>query len=385
MLLYGYPRENGTIGFRNHILVLPTVICAEKTARIMAEKAGVSIAHNFHGCGHIGEDYKIAKRTLEGVGKNPNVAAVLVVALGCEKINGMELAQEISRSGKPVEVPAIQKDGGTVSTIEKGINILERWKSELENIKRVPVGMEALLLGVKCGGSDTFSGIIANPVVGITADKVVSMGGTVLLGEVTEFIGAEQCLVKRAANEEIAYQIKTMVNEYEKTMMSYGVDIRGTQPSLGNIEGGLTTIEEKSLGAIHKGGRSPIQEVILYGQKPSKRGLVIMDGPSQDVVCNTGMTASGAQIILFTTGLGTPVGSPIAPVVKITGTPETGIKMGCNMDYIVKGIINGTNSIEKAGEELFSLMLEILNGKMLCCAEKLGFDEFDFYRTSVNP
>ena len=383
MKLQGYTRENGTVGFRNHILVLPTVYCATKTAKMIADKAQTAIAYNVHGCGHLGEDYEIATRTLAGIGKNPNVAAVLVVELGCEKINGQELAHEISKTKKPVELISIQKDGGTTATINKGLRILKEWTKENAKAERVPVEMDTVTVGVKCGGSDPFSGLIANPVTGIVSDRIVEQGGTVLLGEVTEFIGAEQCLMERAVNKQVADQIKNIVTSYEKTLMDYKVDIRGTQPSPGNIESGLTTIEEKSLGAIHKGGDSPVQEVIAYGQHPSEKGLVIMDGPAVDVVCNTGMTASGAQMILFTTGLGTPIGSPIAPVVKITGTPETAIQMACNIDFAVEGIIEGTGTIQKAGEQLYKYMIDVLNGE-LCKAEQLGFDEFDFYRAFIN-
>ncbi|MCK4752820.1 MAG: UxaA family hydrolase [Planctomycetes bacterium] len=383
MQLQGYPRENGTVGFRNHILILPTVYCATKTAKRIADQTDSAIAYNIHGCGHLGEDYEIAKRTLAGIGQNPNVAAVLVVELGCEKIDATELAHEIAKTKKPVEIVSIQKDGGTTATIEKGIEIVNGWNKKYKNTERVPVDINNVTIGVKCGASDPFSGLIANPVTGIVADKIVQQGGTILLPEVTEFIGAEHCLIERAATPEVAKQIQQIVTNYENILLDYKVDIRGTQPSPGNIKAGLTTIEEKSLGAIHKGGHHRIQEVVDYSQPPSKKGLVIMDGPAVDVVCNTGLTAAGAQLIIFTTGLGTPIGSPIAPVIKVTGTPETAKKMACNMDFAADGIIEGTETIENVGEQLYQYTLEVLNGK-LCKAEQLGFDEFDFYRAAVN-
>jgi altronate dehydratase large subunit len=318
-------------------------------------------------------------RTLAGSGINPNIAAVLVVGLGCEKIIAAELAAAIRVSGKPAEYINIQEAGGTEKTVRRGREMVRGLLAHAGRCQRQPVDYSRLIVGVNCGGSDTSSGIAANPAVGEAADRIVDAGGTVVLAEVSEFIGAEHILAQRAQTTQVKDDILRIVACCEQELLAAKVDIRGSQPSPGNIAGGLSSIEEKSLGAIHKSGSRPISQVLRYAERPTARGVVIMDGPAQDVISNTGLTASGSQIILFTTGLGTPVGSPVAPVVKITGNGTTYTNLRANIDLSAHRVLAGRETLAAAGQRIFAYTVEVLNGKRTK-AEKLGYQEFDTWR-----
>jgi len=381
--LYGYVRANGDVGFRNSVLVLSTVLCSAETARRIAQGIkGVNLAAHVHGCGHVA-DSKMAMRTLVGCAINPNIASVLVVGLGCEKISAEALAGEIAKSGKPVEFMDIQKVGGTEKTIRKGRQIVRKFVENAKKLERQPVEFSNLIVGLNCGGSDTFSGLSVNPAVGVASDLIVQAGGTVILTEVSEFIGAEHVLASRAATEQVAKDIYRIVDLVEQGFMSAKVDMRGSQPTPGNIRGGLTSIEEKSLGGIAKMGSTPINQVIRYAEKPSAKGVVVMDGSALDVIANIGMMAAGAQIVLFTTGLGTPIGSPIAPVIKLTGNESTYLQMKDNFDIATYSVLEGSETLKEAGQRIFNFMVDTVNGKTLTKSEKLKYQEFDFWR--VNP
>jgi len=343
-------------------------------------KAVVSIIHQ-HGCAQVGEDRQQTARTLIGIGRNPNVGAVLVVGLGCETISAEYIAEEIASIGKPVEMVIVQEAGGTGRAVELGNNKVRLLLEDITSLEREPVGWEAVILGTKCGGSDASSGLSANPAVGFVSDRVVEAGGTVILAETTEFIGAEHLLIERAANEEIGREIEKMVTRVEQRAFSLGVDIRGANPTPGNIEGGITTIEEKSLGCIRKGGTTAINEVLRYAQKPTKRGLVVMDTPGNDVETVTGITAGGAQVVIFTTGRGTPLGSPIAPVIKVATNTPMYERMKDNMDINAGTIIDGMDTIEQIGEEIWNKLIAVLNGEETR-AEYWGHREFGINRIS---
>jgi altronate dehydratase large subunit len=375
----GFERPDGSFGVRNHIVIIPSVVCSAVTARRIAEnvKGVVAISHDC-GCAQIGEDERQTFRVLAGLGKNPNVRSVLVIGLGCETISANEIADEIAKSGKEVEVVNIQDEGGTLKATEKGTRIVRRMSEEASREKRRSADISELIVSTECGGSDWTSGIAANPSVGAAMDMIVERGGTVILSETTEFIGAEHLLAKRGATEEISEKILEIVRRYEEEAMKMGVDIRGGQPSPGNIAGGLTTIEEKSLGAIHKGGHSKIVEVIEYAEKPTKKGLVIMNTPGYDVESVTGMVAGGSQIVVFTTGRGSPTGNPIAPVIKVTGNPRTYEKMRDNIDINAGKILEGS-PISEVANEIFEEILKVASGK-LTKAEVLGHDEIGIWR-----
>lgn len=376
MKLYGYKRENGKVGIRNHILILPASICAsEVSARIASHVSGAISIANQHGCCQVGADLDLTISTLKALGKNPNVASVLVVGLGCEGVPTKELAQDIATTGKRVEYLIIQECGGTIKTEAQGIRIAAKMAQEVAKLNRVEIDMSEITLAIECGGSDTTSGLASNPAVGYASDKLIALNGTSIFSETTEFIGAEHILAKRAVTKEIGEAIISIVENCEKKANLMGVDMRGGQPTPGNIQGGLTTIEEKSLGCIYKGGTAPINGVLGYGETPKDRGLYIMDTPGQDIESMTGMVAGGAQLVVFTTGRGTPTGNPLAPVIKICGNPETFKKMEDNLDINAGEIIDGLKTVQEVGEEVFNEIVDVINGKQTK-AESLNHREF---------
>lgn len=382
MKIMGYPRPDGTFGIRNHLLVLPTSVCSSDTAsRIASQVPGsVAVPHQ-HGCCEIGEDYAQTVRTLVGFGKNPNVGAVLIVSLGCEGIQAAPVEKEIAATGKPVESIIIQEHGGTLGALQAGIRAAARMSMELSTIQKEPFDIRELVLGLECGGSDPTSGIAANPVLGVCSDLLIQEGGSSILSETTEMIGAEHLLAEKAVTPEIARTFLDMVARTEQRAIDMGNDLRGSQPTPGNIEGGITTIEEKSLGCIYKAGSAPLVGTLEYGEMipSSPKGLYFMDTPGEDIDSITGMVAGGAQIIVFTSGRGTPTGCPIAPVIKLTGNQDTYRKMTDNIDFNAGRVISGEATVEELGQELFQEMIRVCNGK-LTKAESLGHHEFGIFR-----
>lgn len=382
MKLRGYLRPDGKYGIRNHLLVVPTSVCASDTAvRIASQVPGaVAIPHQ-HGCCQVGDDYAQTVRTLIGFGKNPNVGAVLIVSLGCEGIQAEPVQKEIAKTGKHVERVVIQEHGGTLGALQAGIRTASRMLVELSVMEKTDFDISGLVLGLECGGSDPTSGIAANPTLGVCSDLLIAAGGSSILSETTEMIGAEHLLAEKAATPEIAKKFLAMVRRTEQHAIDMGQDLRGSQPTPGNIEGGITTIEEKSLGCIYKAGTAPLVGTLEYGEAvPGEpRGLYFMDTPGEDIDSITGMVAGGAQIIVFTSGRGTPTGCPIAPVIKLTGNYDTYNKMTDNIDFNAGRAISGEATIEQLGKELFDEMVAVCNGR-LTKAESLGHNEFGIYR-----
>ncbi|MCI8915013.1 MAG: UxaA family hydrolase, partial [Lawsonibacter sp.] len=356
MKINGYRRENGTYGIRNHLLVIPTSVCASETAvRIADLVPGAVATPHQHGCCQVGEDYKQTVRTLVGFGCNPNVGAVLVVGLGCEGIQPKVVADAIKETKKPVETVIIQECGGTLKTIAKGAEICARLSRELAKQEKTEFDVSELVLGLECGGSDPTSGIASNPSVGKASNLLIDAGGSSILSETTELIGAEHLVAARCVTKELSDKLTFMVKRVEDKSIGYGVDLRGTQPTPGNIEGGLTTIEEKSLGCIYKAGDKPVVGVLEYSEPvdPAKKGLYFMDSPGEDIDSITGMVAGGAQIVVFTTGRGTPTGCPIAPVVKVTGNSQTYENMIDNIDINAGKVITEGVTLDEMGKEIF--------------------------------
>jgi len=378
----GYARADGRVGVRNHVLVVPTVICAAVVAeRIAAAIAPVGAAlPHLAGCGQLGPDMNMTHDTLAAYTRHPNVGAVIVVALGCEQVVAQQLADSARQAGKPAQIVSIQGEGGTVRATAHGIEIARAMAAEAGRAVRVRLPASSLVLSVKCGGSDYTSGLASNPVVGRVADRLVDLGGSVVLGEIAEIMGAEHLLAERATNPAAATQLLRVVSRVEAEAMALGLDIRGTQPAPGNIRGGLTTIEEKSLGATHKAGeRTRLVDVVAYAAPIGKPGLTVMDTPGLDVESVTGMVGGGAQVVLFTTGLGTPTGNPIAPVIKVTGNARTATNMADNTDIDVSGVLADAETFESAAERVFSDLIEVSSGRPTA-AERLGHREFAIHR-----
>jgi len=379
----GYENVDGSVGVRSKVLILPTVICVnDVVSKLTSLVNGTSTALHTCGCTQLGVDYEITYRTLLGTALNPNIFSVLVVGLGCEKVRANELANDIVRSGKWVEVLEVQ-EVGYEGVLEKGVSILKKMVSESSRRSRRSYDLSNLVVGLECGGSDSTSSIAANPAVGYVSDKLVDLGATVVFAETPEVIGAEHLLVKRIKDEVGKEKLLRYVSWFENEMLESGLDIRGTNPTPGNIAGGITTLEEKSLGAIIKSGSRVIEEVVDYGERPKSKGVIFMNTPGYDIESVTGLVAGGSQIIIFTTGRGTPTGSPIAPVIKVTGNPETYRKLRSIIDVYVGTIVEGIETLEEAGERLFKEVIEVASGK-LTASESLSHNEYSIWRVKTS-
>jgi altronate dehydratase large subunit len=374
MKFHGYERLDGKVGVRNHILILPTVACANETCRIIAENLPEAVSLvNQNGCGEVQGNRQITQKVLSGLAANPNVFGIVMIGLGCELNQADEMSRIIrSKTNKPLEVLLIQEEGGTLNTINKGIRIAQDLIRQASSCQRELFDISHLTIGVECGGSDSTSGLVANPVIGRVSDLVIDLGGTVMFSETTEIVGAEHLLAQRAASPEVSSKIFEIVNRRESYLRGVGEDLRSGQPSPGNKAGGLSTIEEKSLGCIHKGGTRPIMEILDYASEPKKKGLVIMDTPGYDVLSVTAKVAGGCQLIIFTTGRGNPIGNPIAPVVKVTANKDTFNKMKDNIDLDFSEVLEGVRSIDEVGNEVLEEIVRIANGKRTK-AEVYGF------------
>ncbi|HVN95216.1 MAG TPA: UxaA family hydrolase [Syntrophorhabdaceae bacterium] len=384
MTFEGYKRPYGKAGTRNYVLVIPSVGCSQGAAQAVAQGLkGAVFLPNIAGCGQVGEDRPLVKKVLAGFGTHPNVFAVLVVGLGCEHLSARELADEITPSGKRVEVLVIQDTGGSRKTIARGRKIVREMLHDAAHIARESIPLSELILGTECGGSDYTSGLASNPALGNASDMLVAEGGTVILSETPELIGAEHLLAARAKSPEAQRKILSAVAWWEGRAIASGQNIREADPSPGNIAGGITTLEEKSLGCIYKGGTSPLEEVIPYADRPIKKGLVYMDTPAHDIEQLTGMVAGGAQVVAFTTGRGTPLGSPIVPVIKITGNRKTYLAMKDNIDLDVSKVAQGREAVNDAGKRVFDEIVAVSSGKTVK-AEKLLQRDFCMFKMNIN-
>jgi altronate dehydratase large subunit len=359
----GWRRADGRMGIRNHCLVLATVACAAGVVREVWRRlpAVVAVEHA-HGCGRGGPDLGLQIKTLAGLVQNPNVGAVVLVGLGCEVVSVRLLKGAVARSGKPLESVVIQEVGGSRKAADEVESLARRLLGELESLPRERGTAADLMVGLECGGSDTFSGLTANPAVGKAVDWLVELGGTAILAETTEMIGALGPLLRLAESEEVAAKLKANVERQEARAREILGPLADGVLAPGNVEGGLTTIAEKSLGCIAKGGSSPIREVVDYGDRPSKKGLVVMDTPGYDIESLAGMAAAGAQAVLFTTGRGTPVGFPAVPVIKISSNSELFEAMPDDIDLDAGSVLAG-KSIDEVGGQILDLLLRVARGQ----------------------
>ncbi|PKL24648.1 MAG: galactonate dehydratase [Spirochaetae bacterium HGW-Spirochaetae-3] len=360
----GYVRKDGKAGARNYVAIVPSVVCANEVVEAIVANTVMTqgIIHH-QGCCQTPPDLDRITDCLIKICENPNVGAALIVSLGCEGVDTDRLEAAARATGKPIERINIQELGGTSASIQAGIDAAQRLVLAISGQQRETIDMSRFVMGIKCGASDTTSGVASNPVIGYVADKVVDLGGTVIFGETTEFIGAEHILQRRAKNPHVASEIARIVTEMENRAKAIGVDMRKGQPTPGNIEGGLSTIEEKSLGAIVKSGTRTIEGVIGYTEAPAGPGLWIKDSPGREIELLSGMAVGGAQVILFSTGRGAPQGFPVVPVIKICGNPVTYARMDKDMDVNAGLIIDGERSIEEVGEEVFCQLLRVASGE----------------------
>lgn len=366
MEFMGYVRPDGSVGARNHVAVIPSVTCANDVVQAICRQVQGTVPYLHHqGCCQMPPDLERVTDTLSSLGCSPNAAAVLLVSLGCEGTDHERLYREIAAAGKRVEIIHIQELGGVSKAIQAGTDLARDLVISVSGLQRQPVDVSNIVMSIKCGASDTTSGMASNCVIGYVADKLVDLGATVVFGETTEFLGAEHILARRAVSKEVGDRIYEIVNAMEARAKSIGCDMRKGQPTPGNIEGGLSSIEEKSLGAIVKSGTRPIQGVLDYPARiTTQKGLWIKDTPGREPEILTGMAATGAQLMLFSTGRGAPQGFPSMPVVKICGNPNTYAHMENDMDLNAGLIITGEKTIEQVGEEAFAKLLRVLSGEM---------------------
>ncbi|UCF92878.1 MAG: UxaA family hydrolase [Desulfobacterales bacterium] len=369
MQFKGYRRADGRIGIRNQVAVVSTVLCSSTVARRIAETAGaVAITHEA-GCGQLGPEKEYTARVLQGVVTHPNVGAVLIVGLGCEQIDPELLVQ--AAQPKPARCISIQKMGGPTAAIASGIQMAREMMAAVSRAERQPAGLDELILATQCGSSDTGSGLASNPAVGALADLLVEAGGTVLMGETAGLYGAAGILARRAVSPEVADRIFEITDTIERCYQRMGKSIAEANPTPGNIAGGLTTLVEKALGGVRKGGTYPIQGVLRPAERVAGKGLWIMDTSVGLGACATSdMLAGGAQIMAYTTGRGNPLGSPIAPVIKITATEETAGSLGEIIDFDASPVLRGDETIAECGRRLLDEVLAVANGR-LTQAEKL--------------
>ncbi|EAK0826331.1 altronate dehydratase [Campylobacter fetus] len=393
--LQGYRRSDGSFGLRNHILILPSVHCANKVVEKIAaainyglglgndECKVVYVTHQ-HGCSQLEFDARQTMDTLVGNGANPNIYGVLVIGLGCEVISAQNVAKEIKDRApyKEVEHFTIQQSGGTRKSIEKGLEIAKNMLQNALKFKKSRGDLSDLILGTECGGSDSFSGLSANPALGVASDIVIQKGGSVILAETTELIGAEHILAARSINEDIKKQVISTITSFEQRVLDSKADIRGANPSPGNIEGGLSSIEEKSLGCIYKAGNQPVVSVKKYAQPITQKGLTLMDTPGNDIEQLSAMVAGGCNICVFTTGRGTPTGSPITPTIKVSSNSAVYHNMNDAIDINAGSIIDGQKSIKEVGEEILDFIVAISNAK-LTKAEQNEQNDFSIWRLAT--
>jgi len=379
----GYERKDGSVGTRNDVLVLSTVLCTGPVPERIAEQVSGTVPMRYGWCFPRKETHEI----LKGVCTNPNVSGVLIIGLNCEGTNYITLADEVAQTGKECEVLEVRKQKGTVATIERGVEIAKYLVERGQQLKRTPCDVSRLIVGVKCGGSDTTSGLAANPAVGEAVDSLIDADGTVIFSEPLEAVGAEHILSKRAINSEVAKQIQSMVigslscykpKKDGSLNLSGIIEERFMSP--GNIHGGITTIEEKSLGAISKSGTRKICGTLKFAEQPRSKGLYFMDSIGHeltDVGVLFGFIAAGAQILVLTTGCGMATGTALAPLIKVCGNPETYRYMRDNMDINAGTIITGRDSLGKVGDKIYKEIVDVASGKLVK-AEVLGYRDYEF-------
>ncbi|TYP76351.1 UxaA family hydrolase [Paenibacillus methanolicus] len=383
----GYVRPNGEVGIRNEIWIINTVGCINKTCEILAKRGDARaeapvdgvfhFAHPF-GCSQLGDDLKYTQRLLASLVNHPNAAGVLVVGLGCEN-NGIALFQEAIGDYDPRRVKFMSAQEEE-DELEQGLALIDELIAYAGAFEREPVPVSRLKLGLKCGGSDGFSGITANPLVGTIADRLTAAGGTAILTEVPEMFGAETILMNRAADETVFREIVALINDFKHYFVRHGQEIY-ENPSPGNKAGGISTLEEKSLGCTQKGGRAIVRGVVPYGQRTRGTGLQLLEAPGNDLVSVTALAASGAHAVLFTTGRGTPFGGPV-PTVKIATNSDLALHKKNWIDYNAGRLLED-KAMSEMTDELWTQLLDLASGTYKTHNERNGFREIAIFKDGV--
>ncbi len=370
----GYVRENGEVGIRNEIWIINTVGCVNKVAKRLAELTGAYHFEHPYGCSQLGDDHRVTQKTLAALVNHPNAAGVLVLGLGCENNNIDEFKKAIGEYNERRVRFLNAQD--SEDELAEGVRIINELKEYRDSFRRTVVPVSKLTVGLKCGGSDGFSGITANPLVGKFSDRLISYGGSTLLTEVPEMFGAEHLLMRRSASRDVYEKTVQMINGFKEYFLSYGQPIY-ENPSPGNKAGGITTLEEKSLGCTEKGGAAEVVDVLEYGGRVKNKGLSLLNGPGNDIVAITALAAAGAQLILFTTGRGTPLGSPV-PTVKISTNPSLSKRKGNWIDFDSSPVLDG----EELTDALFDHVIEVACGRKTKNEEN-GYREISIFKDGI--
>ena len=370
----GYVRENGDVGIRNDIWIVNTVGCVNKTAEILARKTGAKCFPHPFGCSQLGDDQRITQLILKGMVNHPNAGGVLVLGLGCEN-NNIELFKKVLGAWDEERVRFLNAQDYE-DEIAEGVRLIEELQKNAERCRRIPVPISKLKVGLKCGGSDGFSGITANPLVGRFCDKLTSLGGACVLTEVPEMFGAEQLLMQRAESREVFDSIVKLINDFKDYYTRHNQVIY-ENPSPGNKKGGITTLEEKSLGCVQKGGLATVVDVLDYGDTVKKSGLSLLNGPGNDIVAVTNLMAAGVHLILFTTGRGTPVGTAV-PTIKISTNRALAEKKKNWIDFDASAMLAGIDLTEA----LIDFAVDVANGTKTK-NEINGYEEISIFKDGV--
>ena len=358
----GYANPDGSVGVRNHLLVLSVTGLTGPTARRIGQAiCGAVVVAMPYGSGMLGADRAVNRQALVGFGRHPNVGAALVI--GADPPRVAAIAEAVAASGKPVEALTLDEcEHDALVLTDRGVRAGARLARAISRRRRRAAGLDSLCLGLECGRSDPSSGLVANPLIGRIADRVVAAGGRALLGETTEWLGAEHLLQRRAASPEVAAAIGAAAARREQLAIAAGIDLTGNNPSRTNIDAGLSSIEEKSLGAIAKSGSAAIAGVLGYAEAPPGAGLYLMDAPAYAPESLTGFTAAGAQLLLFSTGVGNSFVGALAPTLKLSANPKTCARLGQQLDYKADAVLIGEQSLDAAADELMAELLEVAAG-----------------------
>lgn len=360
---FGYQRADGRVGIRNHVVILSIMGLSNPLARRLAQCVNRTIpVFTPNGRGQVGKDREQLERTLIGLSKNPNVAAILI--LSYEKKSAEPYLEALKSFGKRVETVTILENNGVIGATAQGIKVLKDMLIDSSTIPRQPFPISSLTVALECGSSDPTSGKVSNPALGRVADRIIDEGGTVVFSETAELLGTEKILAARAINDSVAEQIVTTIKKAFAEAEAQGADIKSVNPVPENIDAGLETLENKSLGALMKTGSRTISGVLQYGEIPEKPGLYFMDTPFFSTESLTGMVAAGAQITLFSTGAGNNIASPISPAIKVTANPNTSHLMGEHIDLDISENVISNNDENKRSQVLFEGMLQVCSGKL---------------------